>query len=149
MTPLLPLVHFASTWYLVGLCWLVQRVQYPLMGQVGIDQFVAYERAHVSRMGLVVAPMMLIELATGLLLLATGSELYRRPVFLTAMGLLAAIWASTFLIQVPIHRVLETGFDSASHAMLVKTNWIRTLAWTARGILLCWVLRDVLRTPSA
>ena len=28
MTTLLWCVHFAATWYLVGLCWLVQRVQF-------------------------------------------------------------------------------------------------------------------------
>ena len=79
MTALLLLLHVASTWYLVGLCWLVQRVQYPLMAGVGIDSFARYEQAHVARIGPVVAPMMLIELATGLLLLTMGGEVFRRP----------------------------------------------------------------------
>ncbi|MDC1295830.1 hypothetical protein N8077_05815, partial [Myxococcota bacterium] len=65
MIQLLFVIHFAATWYLVGLCWLVQRVQYPLMDRVGAGNFVAYEGGHVSRIGLVVAPMMLVELASG------------------------------------------------------------------------------------
>ncbi len=140
MTKLLLLTHFATTWYLVGLCWLVQRVQYPLMARVGADSFTAYEQGHVTRIGPVVAPPMLIELATAGLLLAIGGEVFRRPAFLVSVGLLVAIWLSTFLIQVPLHETLGRGFDAEAHASLVRTNWLRTLAWTARGLLVSWVL---------
>ena len=37
MSAVLTVIHFAATWYLVGLCWLVQRVQYPLMAGVGAE----------------------------------------------------------------------------------------------------------------
>ena len=50
------------------------------------------------------------------------------------VGLLAGAWLSTALIQVPCHRRLERGFDAAAHARLVRTNWIRTALWSARGI---------------
>ena len=43
------LVHFAATFYMVGLVWFVQRVHYPLYASVGSQQFPAYEGAHVSR----------------------------------------------------------------------------------------------------
>lgn len=149
MTKLLLLTHFASTWYLVGLCWLVQRVQYPLMDRVGVASYPAYEQAHVARIGPVVAPMMLIELGTGiaLLLFANGSE--ARWVWGIGMGLLAIVWLSTFLIQVPLHDVLVGGFDAEAHASLVRTNWIRTLAWTARGLLLCFFFYVSLRIPGS
>jgi hypothetical protein len=140
MTALLTLLHFASAWYLVGLCWLVQRVQYPLMAGVGADSFAGYEQAHVSRIGPVVAPVMLVELASGLALLATGGDVFRRPVFLLALALLVLVWLSTFLVQVPLHEVLAKGFDAQAHTSLVRTNWVRTLAWSARGLLLLWLL---------
>lgn len=140
MTSLLLTIHFAATWYLVGLCWLVQRVQYPLMSSVGRDAFVAYEAGHVSRIGPVVAPMMLIEIGTGILLFLLGGPEFRRPLFGIALALLMAIWISTFLIQVPLHTSLGAGFDPSTHASLVRTNWIRTIAWTLRGaILLGWL----------
>ena len=139
MTKLLFLTHLVSTWYLVGLCWLVQRVQYPLMSLVGSEHFARYEQAHVTRIGLVVAPMMLIELGTGLMLLATGGEVFRRPLFWLAMALLVGIWLSTFLVQVPLHDMLSVGFDAEAHRSLVRTNWARTLAWSARGLLLGWL----------
>jgi len=39
VTSAMLLLHLAATWYLVGLCWLVQRVQYPLMRLVGPASF--------------------------------------------------------------------------------------------------------------
>jgi len=145
VTELLVLIHFAATWYLVGLCWLVQRVQYPLMDQVGVAGFPAYEQAHVARIGPVVAPMMLVELGTGIALLWVGSGGGSRSLSIAGMALIVVIWLSTFLIQVPLHDVLADGFDPAAHASLVRTNWIRTLAWTLRGglvLVLVWSLID-------
>ena len=139
MTQLLLLVHLAATWYLVGLCWLVQRVQYPLMAQVGREGFTAYEAAHVARISPIVAPPMIIELVTGVALVMTAGAAFRSPVFLLSLGLLAAIWISTFALQVPLHGQLSAGFDSGAHASLVATNWLRTLAWTARGVIVAWV----------
>lgn len=140
VSAILTIVHFAATWYLVGLCWLVQRVQYPLMVQVGAEGFAAYEQAHVTRIGPVVGPMMIVEAATAVALFFTGASFARHPAFLGATALVALIWASTFLVQVPLHGVLGQSFDADAHTALVRTNWIRTLAWTARGLLLAWLL---------
>ena len=133
------LVHVAATWYMVGLCWLVQRVQYPLMAQVGQEGFAAYEAAHVSRISPIVAPPMIVELVTGVALVMTAGPAFRHPVFLVSLGLLAAIWISTFTLQVPLHGQLSAGFDAEAHASLVATNWLRTLAWTARGAIVAWL----------
>ena len=143
MSHLLFLIHFAATWFLIGLCWIVQRVQYPLMARVGPGDFTAYEQGHVSRIGPVVAPIMLIEAGSGLLLLVFGGEAFRGPAFVAAIALLVLIWLSTFLLQVPLHGRLSTGFDAAALASLVRTNWIRTLAWSVRGGLLLWMLSGI------
>jgi hypothetical protein len=50
-------------------------------------------------------------------------------------AMLLAIWLSTALIQLPRHLQLSTGFDAAVHRGLVVSNWLRTILWTARGIL--------------
>ena len=149
MTKLLLLPHFAATWYLVGLCWLVQRVQYPLMDRVGAAGYPGYEQAHVSRIGPVVAPLMLIELGTGIGLLLSASPGETRWAFGLGLVLLAVIWLSTFLLQVPLHNTLVDGFDAGAHAALVRTNWIRTIAWTARGALLIWLLSRLFRLDPA
>jgi hypothetical protein len=38
-----------------------------------------------------------------------------------------------------MHAVLGRGFDDAAHERLVTTNWIRTLAWSARAAILAWL----------
>ena len=145
MTAFVFVAHFAATWALGGLCWLVQRVQYPLMAQVGPAFFPGYEAAHVARIGPVVVPLMLVELATGVWLAFAGGDPFRRLPFLVSLVLLGAIWLSTFFVQVPLHDALAAGFDVERHASLVRTNWLRTLAWTARGLLLGGMLVAMLR----
>jgi hypothetical protein len=50
--------------------------------------------------------------------------------------LLFIIWASTIFLQVPCHRDLEERYDAETHNELVRSNWIRTFAWTARAVIL-------------
>jgi hypothetical protein len=49
------------------------------------------------------------------------------------LALTAVIWISTFAVQVPLHRKLADGFDVHTHRVLVRSNWIRTVAWTMRA----------------
>ena len=137
---LLLLVHAGATVFMVGVIWFVQVVHYPLFGLVGTDGFVPYSDAHSRRTGYVVGPPMLVEAATAILLL-----IYRPdgvPAILLWGGalLLAIVWASTAFLQVPRHTRLGAGFDDAAYRGLVATNWIRTLAWTLRGILVLAML---------
>lgn len=136
---LLAHLHLAVTAYMTGLIWFVQVVHYPLFGAVGRDEFARYERRNTRITLWVVGPPMLAELglALALVVLAPGA--------LTGCGLaaLGMVWASTWLLQVPAHRRLEQGFDHAIHARLVRTNWIRTTAWTARVLIAVLVVGAV------
>ena len=128
---LLILLHAAATWAMVGLIWFVQVVHYPLFARVGEPGFAAYEQHHTTRTTWVVAPLMLTELGTAvwLVLRPTGDP----ALAWAGLGLLAVVWTSTAALQVPCHRRLADGFDAGVAARLVRTNWIRTAAWTARG----------------
>jgi hypothetical protein len=42
-----------------------------------------------------------------------------------------------------MHRRLERGFDADAHRRLVLGNWVRTVAWTARGVILLLILARV------
>jgi hypothetical protein len=129
---ILLVAHAGVTTALAGLVWFVQIVHYPLLQQVPDRAFTAYERRHVRRTGFVVAPLMLAELATAAALLVLAPEGARRWAVLGVV-LLAVIWASTFGLQVPCHRRLETRRDPAVIDRLVRSNWIRTASWTARS----------------
>ncbi len=138
------LAHIAATLAMTGLIWFVQLVHYPLFARVGAAGFRAYEREHVRRTGRVVGPLMLLEALTAPVVILLA------PAALVAawgsIALLVVIWGVTATVQVPLHRRLETGWDADVGLRLVKTNWIRTAAWSARSALVFAVLAANLRT---
>lgn len=121
---------------LAGLCWTIQAVVYPQFANVPAAQFPAYHAAHMSRITWVVAPLMLGELVlSGLMVYQLGTVVAWGLAALTGL-----VWLSTALIQVPLHRRLERdGLDLAVVQRLVRSNWIRTGAWTARVVGLAWL----------
>lgn len=126
-------LHLAATLWMTGLVWCVQVVHYPLMSFVERSRHPHFAQQHARRIGWIVAPVMLLELATNILLAIQPS--YHQAAWRTALVLLACIWISTFTLQVPLHNRLAHGFDETAHRKLVLTNWIRTLLWSARSIL--------------
>lgn len=141
---LLLLVHTGATLFMVGLIWFVQVVHYPLFGGVGEEKFAAYAEAHSRLTSWIVGPPMLLEAATSVALL------FFRPTEIPAWAawvgliLLAAIWLSTAFLQVPRHTALGDGFDMSAHKSLVLSNWIRTTGWSARGLLVLWMVARVM-----
>ena len=132
-------VHTAVTWFLAGLIWTVQLVHYPLMASVGSAAFGAYERAHMRRIGWIVVPAMLLEAVTGLALFLPAAGVAPLPASIGA-ALLLVVWVSTALVQARCHERLAEGFDERVHRHLVRSNWVRTAAWTARGVLVCLMM---------
>lgn len=129
------LTHLAATLFLVGLIWVVQVVHYPLFAHVGADQFHAYWRGHTRRITWLVAPSMFAEVGTGIMLFVARPPGLSLPVLVFAFGLLLVNWLSTWLVQIPLHERLGRRFDPATLRRLVLTNWVRTAAWTLRGLL--------------
>jgi len=130
--------HAAATWFMAGLCWCVQVIHYPLLLRIarelpGSISQVAAE--HASRITWVVAPGMLIEVASALMLLTLRGV--DQSIALIGLAGLALVWISTFAVQVPLHARLQRAGPDAPEAgrLLVLTNWVRTLAWTFRGVL--------------
>jgi hypothetical protein len=130
-------IHFAATWALVGLIWMVQVVHYPLFNEVGPDRFVAYHQRHMSLVTWVVGPLMLVELGTAAGLFYLGE---RSLLFVISLAALVLNWVSTALVQVPLHRKLTGGHDTRMIRQLVRSNGWRTAGWTVRGLCLAGLL---------
>ncbi|MCU0253984.1 MAG: hypothetical protein MUE47_05535 [Acidobacteria bacterium] len=139
MTPLLA-VHAAATWVMVGVIWFVQLVHYPMLDRAAGAGFAAYQRENTRRTAWVVIPPMAAEALTALALVLRPPAGVPRAAAWAGLALVAAIWLSTALLQVPRHRRLESGYDAVAHRGLVATNWIRTAAWSARGGLVLWMI---------
>ena len=131
----------AATLFMTGVIWFVQIVHYPLMARAGLSEFPGYETAHARLTGYVVIGPMLVELACAVFLLFRPSDVIPRLLVIAGAVLVVVIWLSTFLLQVPQHNKLHHGFDVRAHSRLVSTNWIRTVAWTIRAVLVLLMLR--------
>lgn len=129
---------------MIGLIWFVQIVHYPLFAMVSDQSFTRYEQTHQLRTTFIVMPVMLLELFTALLLVWNPPQ--QIPVYYSWLGLflLMLVWGSTFFLQVPRHNALSVQFNPDDHWALVTTNWIRTFAWSLRGLLLMIVVFKLL-----
>lgn len=125
---------------MVGLIWFVQVVHYPLFGRVGAEDFPTYAEAHSRLTTWVVGPPMLLEASTAALLLFIRPESVPASFPWIGAVLLAVVWLSTALLQVPRHTTLGLGFDADAHSFLVISNWIRTTAWSLRGLVVLWMV---------
>lgn len=146
MSPALLLVaNVAATWFLTGLIWVIQVVHYPLFSHADRATYPAFAEAHSRLITPVVGPVMVVELVTALWLVAERPAAL--PVRWAWVGavLVGVIWLSTAMVQVPLHAQLGAGYDGRVHAALVGTNWIRTVAWSLRGVLMGWVVVRALR----
>lgn len=140
---LLAVSHFASTWFLVGLIWTIHFIHYALFPKVGTTEFVAYENAHVDRIGNLLLLPWLTEGVTLLGLLALAFLGTRRDLRIpaainaAAMGVVLAIsgfWSA------PAHGDLMKGFDQGVFDRLMVADLVRTVAWTVCGAMAVWML---------
>lgn len=139
------LLHLAATLFMAGVIWFVQVVHYPLLARVGPAELVACAQEHTSRTGWVVGPAMLLEAATAALLLWVRPAGVSVLLAGTGAAFLAVAWASTWLVQVPCHARLCLAFDRVVHRRLVRSNWVRTAAWSLRGLVALWAVQVAMR----
>lgn len=133
--------HLGSTLFMTGVIWFVQVVHYPLFTSVSPNGFAAYEVRHAALTTGVVAPAMLTEAITALGLVWLRPPGVAAAHLWIALALLAVIWLSTAFVQVPLHQRLGRAFDPSLHRRLVSSNWVRTVAWSARAVLVLGMTR--------
>lgn len=137
-------IHIMATWFMVGLIWTIQVVHYPLFQRVGAASFPSYEAEHTRRMGWLLAGPASLEVSTAAALVWFRPSAVGLGLVLTAGVILAGLWVTTALRQVPLHRQLTTAPTTAAIRRLVDSNWFRTAGWTLRGILVSTMLLQVI-----
>lgn len=126
-------LHLFSSIFMAGVIWLVQIVQYPSFLLISNEHFKDYHKTYSDRISYVVAPVMLLELICAYWLFY---ELGFKYLVYFLISLL--IFAATAFISVPLHNKLALGKDERIINQLVVTNWIRTLLWSLKLIILIW-----------
>ena len=130
------LLNLVLSFIAVGLIWTIQLVHYPSMKFIPKERFVEYHNFHSIRISFLAMPLMLMELGTSLMLFYQNFNNAIQTIFLINLVIVVLIWLSTFLIQVPLHNSLSKEKQSEKLSKLICTNWIRTILWTARSILM-------------
>lgn len=134
---------FASlvcTLILFGLILVVQIVHYPAFHWVDGDHFPEFEQFHAQRISYIVAPLMLTELAlaVSLYFLSDGDEFDNFA--LLNLSTVILIWLSTLFLSIPCHNGLTRQKDRRLIEKLINSNWIRTILWGLRSILLSYII---------
>jgi hypothetical protein len=127
---------------MAGLIWFVQVVHYPLFQQVTGEAARDYSQAHRRRTPWVVIPPMLVEAATAALVALRPPAGIPPLAAWCGLGLVLALWWSTGAVQMPLHaRLGQEGHRLPTVNALVRSNWLRTVLWTARALLAVWMLQ--------
>ena len=117
---------------LVGVILMTQILSYPLLLKLGISDFYNYYNSYTKRISFIVIPLMIFEVLLSINLNITLNNFY-----LSASNiLLFVVWGSTFFIQVPIHNKLSSNHSYVLINKLIYTNWIRTIAWICKLMIL-------------
>ena len=127
-----------------GLIWFVQIVHYPLFARTDATHDPGYAAENQRRTAPVVLPPMLVEAATAAWLVVWPPAAIGRTIAVAGFLVVAVLWLSTLLVQMPLHaRLRREGHAPATVAALVRSNWLRTVLWTARAGLAMWMLLAV------
>jgi hypothetical protein len=134
------ILNLLATWMMVGVIWFVQIVHYPLLAVVSIESASSVAVQHQQRTAWVVMIPMTVEGFSTLALLKWVPEgvAWWLP-WVNALFLAVALGCTVFL-SVPRHERMASNPTPSLGRELVLTNWPRTIAWTARGIILAYMM---------
>lgn len=140
MADVVLLLNLVSTFTMVGVIWFVQVVHYPLLSVVPVESASTVAVDHQRRTGWVVMLPMTVEGFTtlGLLKWVPDGVAWWVP-WLNGVFLAVAL-GCTVLLSVPRHARMAAQPDASVGRELVLTNWPRTIAWSARAVVLVLML---------
>lgn len=127
------IVHTFSCWFMTGAIWLVQILVYPNFKLIGKTEFQKCHQFHTNRITWIVAPLMTIELSSGIWMALKSTS---QPLYWNVFSILL-VWILTATVNVPAHNRLLFDLDYSKNK-LVLGNWPRTVIWTARSLFWIW-----------
>lgn len=116
--------------------WFIQLTHYPMFENIDEKCFSEAMEFHQRTISYIVMPLMLVELGLTVFFVLEG-----RFLGFPLAAIVSLIWLSTFFIQVPLHNKLLKKKDSTKIRLLVKSNWIRTILWSIKLILILIFLK--------
>ena len=118
---------------MVGVSLITHFVTYPSFKLIKSSSFSEFHKSYTKKMLFIVAPVMILELISSLLLVIFDISDNH-----TEIGLLITlilIWLLTFFNIVPIHNKLTVNYNKDLNQKLIKFNGLRTILWILKLIL--------------
>ena len=123
---------------MTGVICVIQIVHYPSFHFIEKELYTVFQKFHMNKISIIVIPIMVAELITGIMLFLDKSS--KSPFLIISFIILVLIWLITGVFFTKAHNELITGYQELVVNQLVVMNWIRTLLWTLRLLLLtCFV----------
>ncbi len=121
-----------SSWYMLGLIWLIQLSTYPSFLYIPKEDFLAFHSRHTAALGFLAGPPMVVQLVSSLIWGSNNNW--------SILAFVALTWVFTFFVSVPIHNQLQiVGYDQKLIEKLITTNWLRTITWTGIAFYLLYL----------
>ena len=126
-------ISLFSNLIMVGISLITHFVTYPSFKLIKSSIFSEFHKSYTNKMLLIVAPVMILELISSILLVifdVSDND--------TETGLLITlilIWFLTFFAIVPIHNKLAVNYTKDLNQKLIKYNGFRTVLWIIKLIL--------------
>lgn len=115
---------------LLGLILVIHFVHYKSFNFIDVEKFVEFHKFHTKNISFLVIPLMIIEVVISIII----CYFYFSILSLINLSLVALIWITTFLLQVPSHNKLSTGKSITEIEKLVSGNVFRVYLWFFKAI---------------
>lgn len=121
---------------MLGIALVSQFITYQIYPFLPPDQLRTYQEAYMIRAFFLIAPIMLIEMFTGLQMIIRIGDFRLHRLVRADMAILIAIWLITFLFELPLHlAVREETWNVNIQQSLLIGNFARVLLWSVKGYL--------------
>ena len=118
---------------MVGVSLITHFVTYPSFKLIKSSIFSEFHKSYTNKMLFIVAPVMILELISSLLLVIFDMSDNNTGIVLLITLML--IWFLTFFTIVPIHNKLTVNYNKDLNQKLIKYNGLRTILWIIKLML--------------
>ena len=118
---------------MIGISLITHFVTYPSFKLIKSSSFSEFHKSYTNKMLFIVAPVMILELISTLLL--ANFDMSYKNIEISLLITLLLIWFLTFFTIVPIHNKLTVNYNKDLNQKLIKYNGLRTILWIIKLIL--------------
>ena len=126
-------ISLFTNFIMIGISLITHFVTYPSFKLIKSSSFSEFHKSYTNKMLFIVAPVMILELISTLLLV--NFDMSYKNIEISLLITLLLIWFLTFFTIVPIHNKLTVNYNKDLNQKLIKYNGLRTILWIIKLIL--------------